>query len=73
MNYILIVKTAIAAVKSVEELMPDSTGKEKADAALAFIESVLGDITNITPALLTMFTTLVNLLRAIGVFKTKTP
>jgi len=71
MNYLLLVKTAIAAIKTVEALMPESTGKDKADAALAMVEGVLGDITAQTPALLTMFTSVVNLLRSVGLFKAK--
>ena len=71
MNYIQLVRTAIAAIKTVEALMPDSPGKDKADAALAMIEGVLGDVTAQVPALLVMFTSVVTLLRSIGVFKTK--
>ena len=70
-NYIQLVRTAIAAIKTVEALMPDSSGKEKADAALAMIEGVLGDVTAQVPALLAMFTSVVTLLRSIGVFKAK--
>ena len=71
MNYIQLIRTALAAIKSVEALMPDSTGKEKADAALAMIEEIIGDISAHVPALLALFTQVVSLLRTLGVFKAK--
>ncbi len=73
MNYALLITTAINAVKTVEQLMPDSTGKEKADAAIALVEGILGEVQAILPGLLSLFTTVVNGLRAAGVFKVKTP
>lgn len=71
MNYLVLIRTAIAAVKAVEELMPDSAGKDKAAAAIELISGVLGDVTAQVPALMSMFTVIVNLLRSIGLFKVR--
>jgi hypothetical protein len=73
MNYILLVKTFISAVKSVETLMPDSKGKEKFDAAIALVEGIIGDVQPMLPALEGVATLVVNGLRASGVFKAKAP
>jgi predicted butyrate kinase (DUF1464 family) len=72
-NYVLLIKTFIAAVKSIETLMPDSKGKEKFDAAIALVEGVIGDVQPMLPALEAVATMVVNGLRASGVFKAKTP
>ena len=56
MNYLQLIKTAISAVKAVEELMPDSPGKDKAAAAIELIQGVIGDVTAQIPALLNLFT-----------------
>lgn len=71
MNYVLLIKTFISAVKSVEALMPESKGKEKFDAAIAMVEEVFGTLESMIPALLLVATTVVNGLRAAGVFKAK--
>jgi len=71
MNYILLVKTFISAIKSVETLMPDSPGKEKFDAAIALVEGVIGDVAPMLPALESIATMVVNGLRSSGVFKAK--
>jgi hypothetical protein len=71
MNYLLLIKTFIAAVKSVEALMPESKGKEKFDAAIAMVEDVIGNVQPLIPALLLVATTVVNGLRSVGVFKAK--
>lgn len=72
MNYAQIIKAALMAVKTVEQLMPDSPSKDKIEAALAMVEGLVGDITAATPGLLTLFTQAVNFFRAVGLFKTKT-
>lgn len=71
MNYLLLIQTLISSIKTVEQLMPDSTGKEKFDAAIAIVEGVIGTVTPLIPALLALATTVVNGLRAAGVFKVK--
>ena len=68
MNYKLLIATLIAAIKSVEALMPDSPGKEKFDAAIAMVEGVVGELTELLPALQLVATTVVSGLRAAGVF-----
>lgn len=73
MNYIQLIQVAVSAVKAIEQLMPDSPGKEKAEAALTMITEILGDISEQVPALLALFTYVVNILRQIGVFKVKPP
>ena len=70
MNYLLIITTAIQAIKTVEAMMPASAGKDKAEAALAIIEGVVGEVQSIAPQLLALFTVVVNGLRSAGVFKT---
>lgn len=71
MNYMLLLSTLIAAVKAVEQLMPDSPGKEKFDAAVAMTEAVVGSVSPMIPALLTVATTLVTGFRASGLFTKK--
>ena len=71
MNYPQIIKAALAAVKTVESIMPDSPSKDKIEAALVMVEGLVGDITAVMPALLTLFTQAVTFFRAIGVFKAK--
>lgn len=71
MNYILLIKTFIAAVKTVEALMPDSKGKEKFDAAIAIVEEVVGSVQTALPALVLLATNVVSGLRESGAFKKK--
>ena len=71
MNYILVINTLIAAVRAVEQLMPDSTGKEKFEAAVTMVEGVVGTITPMIPALSAVATALVTGFRAAGVFAKK--
>jgi hypothetical protein len=70
-NYILLIQTFIQAMKDVEALMPESKGKEKFEAAIEMVENIFGKVTGMIPALLGVATTVVNALRAIGVFKKK--
>ena len=71
MNYLLTIKTLISAIKAIESLMPDSKGKEKFDAALSLVESIVGDVTPMIPALQAIATLVVSGLRATGVFAKK--
>lgn len=71
MNYLILIKTMLAAIKTVESLMPDSKGKEKFDAAIAIVSEVVGAVDAQLPALETLATTVVNGLRAVGAFKAK--
>ena len=73
MNYILIVQTLVASIKAVEQLMPDSPGKDKFDAAIALVESVAGSVQSVLPALQAIATLVVNALRVTGVFAKKVP
>ena len=72
MNYLLTIQTLVAAVKAVEQLMPDSKGKEKFDAAIAIVEEVVGTVQPLLPALMAIATLLVNGFRKTGAFATKT-
>lgn len=71
MNYLLIINTLIASIKAVEQLMPDSKGKEKFDAVIVMIESVVGSVSPLLPALEMIATTLVHGFRASGLFTKK--
>ena len=72
MNYLILIQTMIAAIHTVEALMPDSPGKDKFNAALAIVEGIIGDVKAQQPALEKLATTVVNALRLLGVFKVKT-
>ncbi len=70
MNYILMIQTFLAAIKTVEMLMPPETkGKEKFDAAIAVTEGVVGSVQSMLPALQFLATTAVGAYRALGTFK----
>ncbi len=69
MNYLLIIQTLIASIHAVEQLMPESTGKAKFDAAVTMVEAVVGDVQPMIPALTGVATLVVNGLRSIGKFK----
>jgi hypothetical protein len=69
MNYLLLIQTMISSIHAVEQLMPESTGKQKFDAAVTLVEAVVGDVQPMIPALMTVATTVVNGLRSAGVFK----
>lgn len=69
MNYLLLIQTLIASIHAVEDLMPDSTGKEKFDAAIKLVEAVVGEVQPMIPALTAVATLVVNGLRATGKFK----
>ncbi len=69
MNYILMIQTAIAAIRAVEALMPSSQGKEKFDAVIAIIEGVFGGVQSILPQVTPIINLLVAAFNASGVFK----
>lgn len=70
MNYITLLKTLIDAIKTVEGLMPASTGKDKFDACIAIVEEVVGDVTPMLAPLAAVATVVVNALRRAGIFQT---
>ncbi len=72
MNYILTIKTLIEAIKAVEELMPESAGKEKFSAAIELVEAVVGSVQGSLPALQRIATLIVTAFRATGAFTKKT-
>lgn len=72
MKTIELIKAFLAAIRVVEQLMPQSPGKEKFDAAVAIVEDALGSVQDKIPALQSLATLAVNALRATGVFKAKT-
>ena len=71
MNYLLLIQTLIAAVKSVEKLMPESAGKDKFDAAIVLVEAIIGDVQPLVPVLMDAATLLVKGFRATGAFEKK--
>ena len=71
MNYLLMLRTLISAIKTVEALMPDSPGKEKFDAVLVVVQELVGPVESVTPQLQAIATLLVNGWRATGVFTKK--
>ena len=66
MNYLLMIKTFLAAVKTIEALMPASPGKEKFDVVMAITEDVVGSVASFAPALTMLATNAVNTYRAVG-------
>lgn len=71
MNYFLLIKTFLSAVKTVEQLMPASKGKEKFDAAMAIVEDVIGNVESYAPVLKVLATLAVTTFRATGIFASK--
>ena len=69
MQYILMIKTFISAIKTIEELMPASPGKEKFDIAMRLVEEVVGNVDSYAPTLLKIATMLVGAYRDAGTFK----
>lgn len=71
MNYLALISALISAIKSVEMLMPASTGKDKFDAVIATVEGIFGDVTAQLPALTAMVTGIVAAFNAIKQFTHK--
>lgn len=70
MNYILMIQTFIAAIKTVEMLLPPETkGKDKFSAAIVATEEIVGSVQSFLPALQFLATTAVGAYRALGTFK----
>ena len=70
MNYLILIKTLIQAIKAVESLMPTSTGKDKFDACIAIVEEVVGDVSPLLASLEIIATNVVTMLRKAGIFAT---
>jgi hypothetical protein len=66
MNYLTLIPAIFQIVKMIEELMPESKGKEKFDAAVATVASTYGTI---APAVPTLINNAVTLLNLAGTFK----
>lgn len=71
MDYVRLVPTIINSVKAIEALMPQSSGKDKLDAAIKMIEEVYGVVSENLPQIIAFITTLVSLFNSIGIFKKK--
>ena len=71
MNYFLLIQTIISAVKSIEALMPASKGEDKLNAVIVMIESVVGTVQPMLPAIQGIITALVSSYHAAGVFTKK--
>lgn len=68
MNYILLLKTLIEAIKAIEALMGKEPGATKLDAAIAITESVVGTVTPILPAVHAVAAIVVSGLNASNIF-----
>lgn len=71
MNYLILISTLISAIKSIEQLMPTSPGKEKAEAVITLIEGIIGSVSPLLPAIQSLITMIVTGLNASGVFSKK--
>ncbi len=71
LNIFKLIPIIIALVKSVEELMPESTGKDKLEAVITAVEGIAGTVGAQLPAIQQLITVIVSGLNAIGVFKKK--
>ena len=67
MQYILMIKTFIAAIKTVQELMPESAGKDKFAVVMHLVEEVVGKVDSYAPTLFKLATLLVDGYRSAGV------
>ena len=66
-----IFKLALSLIKTVEQTMPDSAGKEKFDLVVSMLSELVDTASLNIPALVTFATGVVNFLRAVGIFKAK--
>ena len=71
MNYIMLIPTIIDLIKSVEILLPASSGKDKLDAVLTAITALTGEAVNLAPKLTPLISTIVTALNLLGVFSKK--
>ena len=73
MNFIILLPIIINAIKAVEELLPNSPGKEKFDFVVQTLETVTGAAVDNLPALEKYVSVIVSMLKVLGIFKAKTP
>ena len=71
MNYFLLIPQIIATVKALEELLPDTPGKQKFEMLLKTLEDIYGTVVENIPALEKFVTAVVNIAKVLGVFKSK--
>lgn len=71
MNYFLLIETIISAIKSVEALMPASKGEDKLNAVILMVESAIGTIQPMLPAIQGIVGALVAAYNAAGLFTKK--
>ena len=71
MNYITLIPTIIDLIKSVEILLPASSGKEKLDAVLTAITTLVGEVTDLAPKLTPLISAIVKGLNVLGIFSRK--
>lgn len=69
MNYLALIPVVFQVVRAIEQLMPNSQGKEKFEAALKMIEQLYNEITVATPVVTPIINTAVALLNLKGEFK----
>lgn len=71
MNYLALIPTIIDLIKSIEILLPASSGKEKLDAVLSAISILTGQAADAAPKLIPIINTIVTALNVLGVFSKK--
>lgn len=71
MNIIALIPTIIDIIKALEQLMPESAGKQKLDILIATIETTVGEVIENKPALEKLVSAIVSILKVVGVFKSR--
>lgn len=71
MNPVTLIKSVVQAIKTIEAVFPDSTGKEKLDAALALITSAGETVAAMLPSITALITTIVSIYNLVGTFTKK--
>lgn len=70
---VTLITAVIDAVKLIENMMPDSAGKDKLDAVLALVEKLFGPVTDLLPKVAGIVSLTVSTFNTLGIFKKSTP
>ena len=71
MNFLALIPVIFQVVQAVENLFPNSPGKEKFDTALKIIEQIYADVEANLPTVTGIINSAVSLLNMTGVFTKK--
>jgi len=71
MNYLVLIPTIIELIKSIEILLPQSSGKDKLAAVIAAVANIAGEASDIAPKLTPLISAIVAGLNILGIFKKK--